>query len=86
MDTSSATIWFNPSKRFYIFYSPADGVDLVLECYVGFWGGGSWFQSNDYQTIDDLEEVDSVHFQVVTEPALREVLFEGAVRWRELNG
>ncbi len=49
MDTSSATIWFNPSKRFYIFYSPADGVDLVLECYVGFWGGGSWFQSNDYQ-------------------------------------
>lgn len=80
METKNASIWYRRDTCHYILCSPKDGVSMVLEMYVGIWGDGKWHKSETYHSMEDLE-IDAVHFEVVTQPGLRNTLLEMAVEF-----
>ena len=80
METKNASIWYRRDTCHYILCSPKNGISNVLEMYVGVWGSGTWQVSRTYNSMEDLE-IDAVHFEVVTQPGLRNTLLETAVEF-----
>jgi hypothetical protein len=80
MSTAQANIWYNKKALTYLLYSPSDGVNQILEIYVGPWASGLWGVSEHYKSFDDLE-LDAVHYEVVDQEKLRETLLGGAIEF-----